>query len=200
MQQLGSNFGGIWGGPAVVLQTLTNRFNSEVSTRDTVRVMARLAHEYSTHPFVVGATQHALTERVGSERDIACAIFRWARSKVHFVYDETLLYEQLGVAPEDLDTELLIVPPLLLRMRPPQGDCDDFSLLIASMLLCARMRPYFVTVAADKAEPMKFSHIYVAVELRDEGSHMALDAGNRLRGVQPGWELPTVTRKAIWRI
>ena len=201
MQQLGSNYGGIWGGPAVVLSTRTNRFDSDVSTRDTVRVMARLAHEYSSDRYVAAAVQDALAGvGITTQRDVVCAIFHWVRGKVHFVYDETLLHEQLGVGLDDLDKELLIVPPLLLQMRPPQGDCDDFSLLIASMLLCAGIRPFFVTVAADRSDPHKFSHIYVCAELEDEGTHLCLDAGNRLSRVEPGWELPNVTRKAVWDI
>ena len=191
--------GGIWGGSVAVLANPTHRYNSDVSTRDTIRVMQRLAHGYSRHPSVVMAVTHALSGiDPSSQRDVACAIFYWVRTNIRFVEDETLLYEQLGVDLEDLDKELLIVPPVLLSMPNPQGDCDDFSLLIAAMLLCAGLRPYFVTVAADPLEPHKFSHIYICVQLADENNHFCLDAGNRLVMVEPGWESPKVTRKAIW--
>lgn len=191
--------GGIWGGSVAVLSNPTHRYNSDVSTRDTIRVMQRLAHGYSRHPSVVMAVSHALTGIDPSlQRDVACAIFYWVRTNIRFVEDETLLYEQLGVDLEDLDKELLIVPPVLLSMPNPQGDCDDFSLLLAAMLLCAGLRPYFVTVAADPLEPQKFSHIYICVHLADENNHLCLDAGNRLVMVEPGWESPRVTRKAIW--
>jgi len=111
------------------------------------------------------------------------------------------LYDELGIPPEDLDKELLIIPPVLLRMPVPMGDCDDFSLLIACMALEAGIRPYFVTVAADKTEPQRFSHIYICVRLEDEGRHMCLDAGNRLMAIPPGWEPTTnISRKAIWAI
>jgi transglutaminase-like putative cysteine protease len=117
------------------------------------------------------------------------------------VDDESLLYEYLGVPPDELDKELLIVPPVLLRMPQPMGDCDDFSLLIASMSLAAGIQPYYVTVAADPMDGVrKFSHIYVCVYLADEGNYLALDAGNRFEGVPPGWESGNVTRKAIWKI
>jgi hypothetical protein len=119
---------------------------------------------------------------------------------VRFIEDETLLYAQLGVSPEHLDKELLIVPPTLMAMPEPMGDCDDFSLLAACMLLNAGMRLYFVTVAADKDLPWKFSHIYVCVRLEDEDDFMCLDAGNRLLGVEPGWEAGNVTRKAVWAV
>lgn len=204
MQQPGSSLipqRGIWGSPVAVLTNRTNRYNSDVSTRDTIRVMQRLAHTYSRDRLVIAAVSQALSAgEANSQRDVACAIFYWVRANVRFVEDETLLYEQLGVGAEDLDKELLIVPPLLLSMPNPQGDCDDFSLLIAAMLLCAGQRPYFVTVAADPLEPQKFSHIYICVELADENDHLCLDAGNRLAMVSPGWESGKVTRKAIWAV
>lgn len=145
------------------------------------------------------------------QRERASAIFYWARDNVQFVQDEELLYHELGVPVPDLDKELLIVPPLLLRMPVPMGDCDDYSLLIASMLLAAGMQPWWVTVAADQTEPKRFSHIYLDVRLADEWEHdpftgqikfkhLCLDAGNRLQGIAPGWEPKGLGRKAIWRV
>jgi hypothetical protein len=67
------------------------------------------------------------------------------------------------------------------------------------MLLAAGMPAYYVTVAADRADPQKFSHIYVCTELRDEGAYMCLDTGNRYT-VPPGWEPAGVARKAIWTV
>lgn len=191
---------GIWGNSVAVLSTRTNRYNSDVSTAATIRVMQGLAHRHSQHPSVMAAVGHALSGGVSSQRDVACAIFYWVRTNVRFVEDETLLYEELGVPLEDLDKELLIVPPVLLAMPNPQGDCDDFSLLLASMLLCAGIKPYFVTVAADPLEPQKFSHIYICAELADENSRLCLDAGNRMSMVPPGWESGKVTRKAVWSV
>lgn len=162
--------------------------------------MRKLAHQYANDPHVIAVTMQALSGGVRSQRDIASALFYWLRSNIQFVEDEQLMYEQLGVEPARLDKELLIVPPVLLSMPQPMGDCDDFSLLLASMLLCAGIHPYFVTVAADPEDERKFSHIYVCACLRDEGAFMCLDAGNRLQMVPPGWEPSKITRKAIWAV
>lgn len=193
---------GVWGSPVAVLSHRTNRYDSDVSTAATIADMRRLARTYSHHPTVVAAVSSALSKRAvtSGHRDIAQALFYWVRGTVRFVEDETLLYQQLGVSAEDLDKELLIVPPVLLAMPVPMGDCDDFSVLLASMLLCAGLRPFFVTVAADATDPQKFSHVYVAAELADEGTHFCLDAGNRLPSVPAGWESSKVTRKAVWSI
>lgn len=192
----------IWGRPIAVRGRLTNRFNSDVATADTIGILQRLAHQYAFDPSVAAANTQAFAYLgvAPSDRDVACAIFHWLRANIRFVEDETLMYEELGVAPENLDKELLIVPPLLLNMPVPMGDCDDFSLLAACMLMNAGVRAYFVTVAADASEPGRFSHIYVCARLEDENSYMCLDAGNQLVSVPPGWESSNVMRKAIWAI
>lgn len=203
MQQPGVSIPhGIWGRPVALLSHRTNRYDSDVSTAATIADMRRLAREYSHDPSVAAALGSALSRSgvTAAHRDIAHAIFYWVRANVRFVEDETLLYQQLGVSLDDLDKELLIVPPVLLAMPVPMGDCDDFSVLIASMLLCAGLRAYFVTVAADEGDPQKFSHVYVCAELADEGTHLCLDAGNRLAAVPAGWESSKVWRKAVWSI
>jgi transglutaminase-like putative cysteine protease len=179
----------------------TDRYNHETAVRDTMTILQRLARQYAHDPCVIAAVLEACGRlpNESSERDIACAIFHWIRNKIRFVEDESLLYTELGVDPPELDKELLIVPPVLLRMPVPMGDCDDYSLLMASMCLATGIRPYYVTVAADKQDAMKLSHIYVCAYLSDEDSFLPLDAGNRL-AVPPGWESDKVTRKAIWTI
>lgn len=190
----------VWGQPIAIQSARTNPYNSDVSTAATIRIMCKLAHQHTRDPFVISATMAALAGGAVTDRDKASAIFYWIRGNIRFVEDETLMYEQLGVQPAQLDKELLIVPPVLLSMPVPMGDCDDFSLLLASMLLCAGLEPYWVTVAADAEDQYKFSHIYVCVRLADEGTHMCLDPGNRLKMVPPGWEAHKITRKAIWRV
>jgi hypothetical protein len=192
----------IWGRPVSVHSTLTNPWNSDVSTAATIVVLRRLAHQYASDPSVRAVTAQALQALPpgSSQRDLAGAIFYWVRAHVRFIEDEQLLYEELGVAPANLDKELLIVPPVLLAMPQPMGDCDDFSLLTASMALAAGIRPYFVTVAADASDPRKFSHIYVCVHLADEDRYLCLDAGNLYPNIPPGWESDSVMRKAIWAV
>jgi hypothetical protein len=192
----------VWGGPIRVQGARTDPWRSDISTADTIGIMRGLAHQYSSDPHVLASVAQAC-EALGpdaSDRDIAYAIFYWTRANIRFIEDEALMYEQLGVRPEELDKELLIVPPALLQMPQPMGDCDDFSLLLACQFLSVGMRPYFVTVAADRSDPRKFSHIYIAVRLEDEDSYLCLDAGNRMSGIPPGWEIPKPSRKAIWTI
>lgn len=191
-----------FGSPVALRRTVTNRYNNDVSTADTIAIMRALVRQFAHDPTVLMANDQAMAQlpQWASERDMACAIFYWVRGTVRFVEDEQLLYSELGVQPEELDKELLLPPPVLLGMPVPMGDCDDFSLLTACMAIEAGLVPYFVTVAADANEPYRFSHIYVCVKLQDEGSHLCLDAGNRYSMIPPGWEPQNVFRKTVWPV
>lgn len=203
MRTAGQFRGDAFGRPVLIHSTPTNRFNTDISTLDTIRILRCLARRYAADPCVRSRVVAACAglPNYASQRDVASSIFEWVRRSIRFVDEEELLYHDLGVPLEELDKELLIVPPVLACQMPtPMGDCDDFSLLLASMLLSAGIQPYYVTVAADEAEPHRFSHIYNACYLADEGAYMTLDAGNRLAHVMPGWEAPEPWRKAIWSI
>lgn len=192
----------VWGRPVWFHSVLTNPWDSDASTFVTCRILQRYARQYAGDASVRLAVLDAVRRLPAgaSQRDIACAIFHWVRSRIRFREDEDLLYNEVGVHPANLDKELLIVPPVLLGMPQPCGDCDDFSLLVASMCLAAGMQPFYVTVAADPTDTGKLSHIYVCVRLADERGYLCLDAGNRYPSVPAGWESATVSRKAIWAI
>lgn len=59
--------------------------------------------------------------------------------------------------------ETLRPPRALLEMIA--GDCDDATLLIASLLGTIGIRARFITVAADASAPDEFSHIYPEAEI-----------------------------------
>jgi hypothetical protein len=198
-----SRGGGVWGRPVIVQHTKTNRYDHEKAVVDTIKILKDQARAHATHPCITAANMDACAQLRpdASQREIASAIFYWIRGKLHFVEDEAIMYHQLGIRPEELDKELLITPPVLLSMPVPMGDCDDYSLLTASMALNSNIQPYYVTIAADPNEsPQKFSHIYVCVRLADENKYMCLDAGNRYQNIPPGWETQKCTRKAVWKI
>jgi hypothetical protein len=192
--------GTVWGQPISIERRKTNPYNNDSSTAVTIAQMRALAHQCSSDPSVRAAVQQACSRGVRSQRDIASACFYWVRKNVKFIEDEQLMFYQLGIPEQQLDKELLIIPPVLLSMPQPMGDCDDFALLLASMLLSAGLRPFFVTLAADDEDARKWSHIYICCRLEDEGTHLCLDAGNKFENVAPGMEWDSPTRKAAWLI
>lgn len=181
-----------------ISRTLSNPLNSDISTHQTVELMSRLAKASSTSAIVHAALLSA-TDTLSipaTSRALARAIFCWIKGHVVFQEDEALIWQGLGIA--DVDKELLIPPDVLLRMPTPMGDCDDFSLLGASMLLAAGLPCSFITVAADPEEPDKFSHIYLKVYLLDENMQgLMFDSSH---GSYLGWEFQGWFRKEEWRV
>ena len=81
-------------------------------------------------------------------------------------------------------------------MPEPMGDCDDFSMLVASFLTILGLPVWFVAVAADRDEPDRFSHVYVRTESKDCGS-VVMDCSH---GAYPGWETDLQFRRLEWRV
>ncbi len=122
--------------PSTIASVRTNPTDSNVSTRDTIVQMTKLARTYAKHPIVMDAIWQAVEHTNGQdEGEIVTAIFDWVRAHVEFVDDEKVLDEIWGHTPDE--AELLIAPPRLLSMDVPQGDCDDQATLLATMLMGA---------------------------------------------------------------
>jgi hypothetical protein len=122
--------------------------------------------------------------------DPVAGVFDFVRSGVRFEQDE-----KIG-APVEADLswpviEVLMPPSELSRMCTGSeectraGDCDDFSMWAASLLLALGIPCAFVTVAADSREPDRYSHVYVAAYPPGRG-RIALDTSH---GPFPGWEV-----------
>lgn len=185
---------------AAGVQTVhTNGMNSDVSVRDTIHLMASIARASARSMLIAQAIKDAIKDldSRASDAEICRAIFYWIKSHISFVEDETT-NQYLGMTSEQAnDTELLITPESLLSMNHPQGDCDDFSTLCASMLLALGFHCAFVTIAADSTMPKMLSHVYVKAWLEDENRGLYMDCSH---GPVPGWEHSAYTRKVEWGI
>lgn len=187
----------------------TNPLNVDISTRDTVYQMIALARTYASHPAVQLALRDALSTITPPLENqtykgiaIARAVFWYVKRKVEFVEDDVTM-KVWGIDPMLMGgRDLLITPDLLLSMPNPVGDCDDFSTLIASMMIAANGlvwgKGWFVTIAADRANPKDFSHVYVKWNFPGENpAYMYLDGSH---GLYPGWETNQIYRKEEWKI
>lgn len=127
------------------------------------------------------------------ERACAEAAFWFVRGLVRFQRDAQLVPD-VPFAPEII--EVLIRPVDLLSMARPRGDCDDFCMALASLLVARGIGCSFATVAADPRDPSRFSHVYVVAHLA--GGDLPLDASH---GRRPGWEVRNVYgKKRVWRV
>lgn len=183
---------GFWGRQVHISNQPTNPLDTDVSTADTIRLMSSLSLTSSVLPIVhevlsviLTAANQTATGRTTSERDIARAVFYWVKSHINYAEDEAIMSRELGIPYSELDKELLISPAVLLSMPMPYGDCDDFSVITATLLCAAHIKCSFVTVALDSTQPFRFSHVYVRAY--PNGSEpMYLDASQPESF--PGWE------------
>jgi hypothetical protein len=83
-------------------------------------------------------------------------------------------------------------------MRKPKEDCDGFTMLICAMLRALLVESYIVTVAADPADPSRWSHVFVMAKLPD-GTSIPLDCSH---GAFPGWMVPAehIFRWQAWHL
>lgn len=99
------------------------------------------------------------------------ALFAWVRGNVRFTRD---VYgdEALHTAPE--------------IVRLGIGDCDDFTVLLCSLLETVGHRTRIVTISSNASDPESFSHVFPEVEL--DGQWVPVDAGRKRAAVGKGPE------------
>jgi hypothetical protein len=169
---------------------------SKVVTAQTVKKMAEHIRNALADPLlnsIVRSLSVRPNESLRSAADQLVAFWTWVKHHIRFVHDDTLI---LGLLNERDHFELLISPPVLLRMRQPQGDCDDFTMLLLAMCAIAGFPVRIVTMACDRNRPGEYSHVSGEAQLPD-GTWCPMDASH---GTHPGWEVPAfdIQRRTSW--
>jgi hypothetical protein len=169
---------------------------------ETIGLMQRYVREDTGTPEVLSAAEEAAPPG----DDPLDGVFRYVKGLIRFQADETtaaplqsrLAKMGLGEYPV---VEVLIRPRDMVTWRRDTGqgqvgDCDDYAMLTAALLIARGVDASFVTVAADPREPGQYSHVYVAA-YPPGGGRVAMDTSH---GEQPGWEVANVTRRREWPI
>lgn len=152
--------------------------------------MRRVAHSRKGHPIVRQLALNVLKQSKVKSHDYvneARAIGEYVKNKVRYVRDVNGM--------EQLHDPLTLIDQIVKGSA--QGDCDDVSLLIATLLLSIGHSPFFRIV---KYNPKfeSFNHIYV-VEYEKNGKsarrRVALDA--ILKNKMMGTEVPHKFGKEI---
>jgi Transglutaminase-like superfamily len=172
-----------WGEPILIDTHVTNPVDNDWSTRDTIRRMIAISHVCSNNIEIKRIVDRLIRKLPASatELDLVRSIYWWTKNHIKFREDESILGEQMGYG--DVNQELLISPIALIQMPEPQGDCDDFSMMLATLCLASKIPVWFITVAVDETQPNRWSHVYCMVMV--DGERMPLDASH---GTCPGWE------------
>lgn len=138
-----------------VQTTKTSLPNGKAGSYKTVEIMCGVARSRSSHPVVrelaLKILQAAGTDSQNYE-DEARAIGNFVRSRVKYVRDIN------GV--EQLHDPLTMIDQI--KRGVSVGDCDDMSLLTATLLLSIGHQPFF-RIVRYKGRGNGFQHIYVVV-------------------------------------
>lgn len=160
-----------------------------------IGLMRRYAVEDAQSPVVRGDLAKAMA--AGPRLDTVSAIFYYVQSRIRFTKDEQTSSPLRTHTPIPI-VEALIRPVDMAGMCNGGGcrrvgDCDDYAMYGAALLLAAGIPCAYVTVAADPGDPSRFSHVYVAAY--PGGDRIALDTSH---GAYPGWETSAVYERREW--
>jgi hypothetical protein len=148
--------------------------------------MRDIAHSSAVHPLIQGFAMEIASAYPREHWPMA--VWGRIRDTVQFREDA----EQLNTFGWDPSDELLITPERLLTAPNPIGDCDDFSLLVASIFIALGIPVRYVAIAADPTQPDMFTHVYV--EIRVNNAWVAFDASH---GDYIGWASPGYRRTVM---
>jgi transglutaminase-like putative cysteine protease len=163
----------------------TSSHNTFIATQQTVEQMRRLVYGAMQYPNVQEFARKIWGKGIGrvtqnGESELVQALWDAVRQTVRFREDERLVEQGID------GRELLISPEVLLQMPQPMGDCDDFSMLVASVLKLWQYEPRFITAAANVDYPNVYSHVWVRVQMRTTGEWIDIDASH---GPYLGWNV-----------
>lgn len=161
-----------------------NLGSGAVANLKTVEIMKQVARERSRHPVVRVLAHQILTYYNILDHhyiDEAKAITQYVKNKVRYVRDIR------GV--ETLTDPLTLIDQI--KRGAAQGDCDDISLLIATLLLSIGHLPFF-RIVKYRGRSGPFNHIYVVVREKNPGMkkpvRIVLDGIMKDKSI--GWEIP----------
>jgi hypothetical protein len=122
----------------------------------TISIMSSVARKKSTDPLVRQLAIKILNEsdtKSHNHLDEAIAIGEWVKNNIRYMKDPH-------------GTELLQDPILMIEKCEKgecRGDCDDMSLLVATLLISIGIQPFFKIVRWTKKDG-NYNHIYIVVK------------------------------------
>jgi len=132
--------------------------------------------------------------------DPIAGLWRTIKALLRFSHDSDIAHALQTSDPRIPDVVEVFIRPidqeLLIRANGwGMEDCDGFVLYAGCLLMALGIPASLVTVAADPAEPNRFSHVYLAAY--PNGRRLPLDFSH---GPEPGWECRHLGRIEEWPI
>lgn len=157
----------------------------------TIDLMRQYAREDSQSPEILQEAQQIAVPCLGDRAMAVRSIWWKVQQKIQFLRDESTaqplessLNRAYGSTPI---VEILIRPRDMADLKHRRvGDCDDYSMYCAALLMALGIDCSFVTIAGNAKDPDHFTHVYVAAYPHGfSGERIAVDASH---GKYCGWE------------
>lgn len=162
----------------------------DMQVAQTIDLMQRYALEDLSDPYLLMDAQAAAFP------DPISGVWNLVRGRMKFFDDETN-GAGMPVGNGEL-VEVLIRPRDVARTQGCYGDCDDFSMTTAALLMANGIPCAFATIAAESEAPSRYSHVYcVAYVPMADGTKVRVPMDTS-HGPHPGWESPVAYRKREW--
>jgi hypothetical protein len=166
----------------------------------TIGLMKEYANQDSQCPEIQQEAQYIQQQAQGDQKAMTQMVWQTTKGKIQFVRDEAAASSLEGFLSQTYYgapvVELLIRPADMAKQEIRQGDCDDFSMYAAALLIALGIPCAFVTLAGDPTFPQNFTHVYVAAY--PNGERVVIDASH---GSYCGWEAPRpYARKKEWSV
>lgn len=148
----------------------------------TVAEMNRLVKEGLKNPLIRLTALKIIRDAGIKARDFTGeirAVFDWVLANIRYTKD-----------PHKL--EMVHSPDVVLRMRV--GDCDDTSILLASLLQSLGHQTRFKVISS--VDPTSFNHVYAQVKAGNRW--LSLDA--TVPNAKPGWESPKIYNSKVYEL
>jgi hypothetical protein len=151
--------------------------SGDAGVTDTLKLMAQLARQYKVDP-LIRQTSARIVQPCQAKDDLAeaGALQNWVRSNIRYVGDV-------------LDVETIQTPDYTLRER--YGDCDDQSVLLATLLLAIGIPAAYCAVGTDGGP---FCHVLAVAIVRQRTQVIQVPLETTLssdpmtgEAVGPGW-------------
>lgn len=162
----------------------------DAQVRATIGLMCGYAREDAKSPEIQREAQEIWAQCRGNRLGMIQEVWRRVQHKIQFLNDDKTaspiegLFEQMyNGAPI---VEILIRPKDMAVIKQRIGDCDDYSMYVACLLMALFIDCSFVTIAGDSHAPGTFTHVYVAAYPDGfTGVRVPVDASH---GPSCGWE------------
>lgn len=174
----------------------------DTAIRATLEHMKRLARRDAKTPDI-----KVVVEKIRSEAEpfrddpiryryeLARAAFRWVVDNIDYRYDHEHINDHVTVA-DPMNTEFVMAPKHLVTIG--QGDCDDMSTILASLLGAMGFSVQFKVIAHKSRH---YSHVYLeGLVPNADGQEVWMPMDPVLGYDGWGWEKPDIIRKDLLKV